>query len=402
MGWITLYIFVNIINMSFILLVAFSAFFVAGCAAFFSIKGLIVLFSGDALAVGVMASSLELGKLVAASFLHTYWKAISKLLKLYLCSAVFVLMCVTSLGIFGFLTGAYQEHSTKVNTFDTKIAALTLEKSSVDQAILERTDRIKVLADLRQTQEQRIQVAGNLKGPREQAYKSIAEANEEIQKKELEVSSARQRSVELDKEISELKISLDTTTDIGSFKFLASALHTDVDTSVRYFIFALIFVFDPLAVTLVLALNKLIEARAARKEKELAQYEDSLRNSSAAQPGLSEALGVFIDEDDFEVAPSTSEKEIEPSEPSENTFTPEADIAGPPQIIEQPQQDPPMTSITPENNSPIAVYAGDPVSALPISEVEMLPPNKRSRRVKVDKPAAENTAEVNTWQRVIR
>lgn len=388
--------------MSFILLVAFSAFFVAGCAAFFSIKGLIVLFSGDALAVGVMASSLELGKLVAASFLHTYWKAISKLLKLYLCSAVFVLMCVTSLGIFGFLTGAYQEHSTKVNTFDTKIAALTLEKSSVDQAILERTDRIKVLADLRQTQEQRIQVAGNLKGPREQAYKSIAEANEEIQKKELEVSSARQRSVELDKEISELKISLDTTTDIGSFKFLASALHTDVDTSVRYFIFALIFVFDPLAVTLVLALNKLIEARAARKEKELAQYEDSLRNSSAAQPGLSEALGVFIDEDDFEVAPSTSEKEIEPSEPSENTFTPEADIAGPPQIIEQPQQDPPMTSITPENNSPIAVYAGDPVSALPISEVEMLPPNKRSRRVKVDKPAAENTAEVNTWQRVIR
>ena len=388
--------------MSFILLVAFSAFFVAGCAAFFSIKGLIVLFSGDALAIGVMASSLELGKLVAASFLHSYWKTVSKLLKLYLCLAVFVLMCVTSLGIFGFLTGAYQEHSTRVNTFDTKIAALTLEKSSVDQAILERADRIKSLADLRQIQEQRIQTAGNLKGPREQAYKAIAEANEEIQKKELEVSSARQRSVELDKEISELKISLDTTTDIGSFKFLASALHTDVDSAVRYFIFALIFVFDPLAVTLVLALNKLIEVRAVKKEKELAQYEDSLRNSSAAQPGLSEALGVFIDEDDFEVAPSTSEKEIEPGEPSENTFTPEADIAGPPQIIEQPQQDPTIASITPENNSPIAVYAGDPVSALPISEVEMLPPNKRSRRVKVDKPAAENTAEVNTWQRVIR
>lgn len=115
--------------MSFILLVAFSAFFVAGCAAFFSIKGLVVLFSGDALAICIMASSLELGKLVAASFLHSYWKAVSKLLKLYLCLAVLVLMCVTSLGIFGFLTGAYQEHSTRVNTFDTKIAALTLEKA---------------------------------------------------------------------------------------------------------------------------------------------------------------------------------------------------------------------------------------------------------------------------------
>ena len=263
--------------MLFITIVALSALFVASCAAFFSIKGLITLFSGSSLAIGVMASSLEMGKLVAASFLHTYWKKINFLLKLYLCLAVLVLMGITSLGIFGFLTDAYQVHSARVNTFDTKIASLTLEKNSIDQAILERTDRIKTLTDLRQTQEQRIQTAGNLKAPREQAYKSIAEANEEIQKKEKEVSEARQKATIIDKEISELKISLNTTTDVGSFKFIADALHTDVDTSVQYFIFTLIAVFDPLAVALVLAWNKLIESRTVQKKEEQKVFEETVR-----------------------------------------------------------------------------------------------------------------------------
>ena len=389
--------------MAFILLVAFSAFFVAGCAAFFSIKGLIVLFSGNALAVGVMASSLELGKLVAASFLHTYWQATSRLLRLYLCTAVLVLMCVTSLGIFGFLTGAYQEHSTRVNTFDTKISALMLEKSLLDQTVLERTERIKTLADLRQTQEQRIQSAANLKAPREQAYKAIAEANEEIQKKESEVTEARQKSVELEKEISELKITLDTTTDIGSFKFLASALHTDVDAAVRYFIFALIFVFDPLAVTLVLALNKLIESRAARKEKELERYEASLQSlvkeESSAQRNFSETLGVFIDEDDFESTVAEHKPSAAPvDEQKKDTLDEEESV----ETVEETQQEPPMISIMPETNNPIAVYESDPVSEVPISEVEMVAPKKRYRKAKAEPQPSEPNDDFNTWQRVIK
>ena len=155
--------------MPFILLVAFSALFVAGCAAFFSIKGLIVLFSGSALAVGIMASALELGKLVAASFLHTNWKNIRFLLRAYLCAAVIVLMCVTSLGIFGFLTGAYQTHATAVSSFETNITALTNEKSAVEQAVLEQSNRIKALTEIRATQEQRVQASGNYKAPRDQA-----------------------------------------------------------------------------------------------------------------------------------------------------------------------------------------------------------------------------------------
>ncbi len=359
--------------MLFILLVAFSALFVAGCAAFFSIKGLIVLFSGSALAVGIMASSLELGKLVTASFLHSYWNATSRLLRLYLCLAVFVLMCITSLGIFGFLTGAYKEHATRVNTFDTKIAALSLEKSGVDQAILERTDRIKALADLRQLQEQRVQTAGNLKAPREQAYKSITEANEEIQKKEIEVVSARQRSVELDKEISELKISLDTTTDIGSFKFLASALNTDVDTAVRYFILALIFVFDPLAVTLVLALNRLIELRAQHKEKEKQDYEAELK-ALASVP-----------------ATIAINRKIVPERP---VYVKPAEDSSTNQKVDEP------VDVSHQDNTAF-FYAQDPVSNVPISDIE---PDSLEEKVKMSavKQTGESNEIITTWQKVLR
>jgi hypothetical protein len=263
--------------MLFITLVAFSALFVAGCAAFFSIKGLIVLFSGSSLAIGIMASSLEIGKLVAASFLHTYWKQISFLLKTYLCVAVLTLMGVTSLGIFGFLTGAYQVHSATVGTFESKIEALTTEKMAIETGIVEHSERIKTLTALRQDQEQRVKDAGNYKAPREQAYKAIEEANLEIKQKEESLTKDRERTIEIEKDISELKIGMNTTTDVGSFKFIAAATGSTVDEAVRYFIFALIFVFDPLAVTLVLAWNKLLEVRREKKKEEELSYISSFK-----------------------------------------------------------------------------------------------------------------------------
>lgn len=252
--------------MLFILLVAFTAFLVAICAAFFSIKGLIVLFSGNMLAVGIMAGALELGKLVAASYLHTYWKKTGFLLKTYLCSAVFVLMLVTSLGIFGFLTGSYQKHSNLVGGYETQITVIEQQKTTIEQSVQETLARVKSLNELRKDQEERIKLAANNRLAREQAYKAIGEADQEIRNKEEQISAYRLKIIDLDKQAAELKLEMNTTTDVGSFKFVANSLGTDVDTSVRYFIFALMFVFDPLAVTLVLALNRLLEIRREEKK----------------------------------------------------------------------------------------------------------------------------------------
>lgn len=347
--------------MLFITLVAFSALFVAGCAAFFSIKGLIVLFSGSALAIGIMASSLEIGKLVAASFLHSQWKRISFLLKTYLCLAVLVLMCITSLGIFGFLTGAYQVHSSKVGTFDTRITALTSEKTTIAQTILEQSDRIKILAEVRTAQEQRVQAAGNFKAPRDQAYKAIAEANEEIQKKEAVIAQGRQRSVEIDQELAELKITLNTTTDIGSFKFIADALNTSVDKAVQYFIFTLIAVFDPLAVALVLAWNKLLELRAAKKNEDDFVYLSSLGIAATEelQTPLKKTTKVVAVENNEEQLITPPVAELSSITPVETACT-VIDVANPveKEIEETPAQ---AASLDHQSDMPL-----DPVSGLPV------------------------------------
>jgi hypothetical protein len=306
--------------MLFILLVALSALFVAGCAAFFSIKGLIVLFSGSALAVGIMASSLEIGKLVAASFLHTYWSTMGKLLRLYLCLAVFVLMCITSLGIFGFLSGAYQVHSSATATVEAEVEALLHEKSAIDQGVLEQSDRIKTLTEIRVTQEERVKSAGNYKAPRDAAYKAIAEANEEIAKKEEALAKYRERTISIDQEISSLRISLNSNTDIGSFKFIAGALNTSVDSAVKYFIFTLIAVFDPLAVALVLCWNKLIEMRKKKQEEKEAFIESLLAETSPTAP-LQEDLKKKTE---LEIAPSIEEESIEVQSSESATIAQEA------------------------------------------------------------------------------
>jgi hypothetical protein len=390
--------------MAFIILVALSAFFVAGCAAFFSIKGLVVLFSGSSLAIGIMASSLEIGKLVAASFLHSYWKDIKFLLKVYLCSAVLVLMGVTSLGIFGFLTNAYQTHATTVSSFETKIKTLENEKLSLVESISNNSERVRVLSDIRTTQEQRVKDAGNYKAPRDQAYKAIADANEEAQKKEALISQSRERSISVDREIEDLKIAMNTTTDVGSFKFIANALNTDVDTSVQYFIFALITVFDPLAVTLILALNKLIELRSARKEAEMKELENLLRTevvpeySEISSPSTSPAP-IFVPPSSApviapDIAPASVAHEPAVTElveeiipPAVLVVPPEPEVVSYTPVIVHAAPEDPLWAL--EDSTPVPASVSetlridvptDMVSGLPVAHVDSEDPHTDTKR----------------------
>ena len=128
----------------FTILIGVVALIVAGCAAFFSVQGLAALYSAKFIAVCVMAGGLEAGKLVAASFLHRYWSVCGKLLKVYLTIAVVVLMAITSLGIFGFLTGAYQMSHTKVELTDTKQEALNSKKELIQTEIKSLNERVRL------------------------------------------------------------------------------------------------------------------------------------------------------------------------------------------------------------------------------------------------------------------
>ena len=273
----------------FIFILSLAALFIAGCAAFFSIKGLTVLFAGSALSVGIMASSLEVGKLVAASFLHRNWTKCSFALKAYLCIAVAILMMITSLGIFGFLTKAYQEHRSTVVGYETQLKGVETQESVLREELAANQVRVDSLNTIRKDQEARVTQAGNYRAPREAAYKAIAEANKELSDKEARQTELRKSIGELEIKKTGISQDLNTKTDVGSFQFVANALHTDTDTAVKYFILSLVFVFDPLAVSLVLALNQLLEEREICKK--IGKSEDLFyREATEKEIGKSEDL----------------------------------------------------------------------------------------------------------------
>ena len=219
----------------FIPLLGFSALFVAFNAAFFSVFGLSKLFAGAALSVIVMASSLELAKLVTAAYLYRYWGIINKLMKTYLMIGVLTLIFITSAGIFGFLSNAYQG------------ATIEFEKQST--TLLYKEDRLV------QLEEDKIYLKDELS----QAVNALPDnfptakrkLREEYNPKVLELNDM---ILGIKQEIGDLKVALiETGVDVGPAIYLARAFGTDIDTVVKFFIFILIFVFDPLAVSLVVA-----------------------------------------------------------------------------------------------------------------------------------------------------
>jgi len=228
-------------------LVGISALLIAFSAAFFSVFGLSKLFAGAELSVIIMASSLEFGKLVAASFLYRYWDKINLLQKFYMTFATVILIIITSAGIFGFLSNAYQG------------ATVEFEKESTN--LIFKEDRLK------QLQEDKLYLKEEL----EQAIADLPD-NYRTARRKLREDYQPQRSeinkqmIDLKGEIGELKTALvETGVDVGPVIYLARTFETDIDTVVKFFIFILIFVFDPMAVMFVISYNVALENREDKK-----------------------------------------------------------------------------------------------------------------------------------------
>ena len=218
-------------------LVGASALFVAFNAAFFSIFGLSKLFSGAFWSVVFMATSLEIGKLVTASFVYQYWNKISKLMKGYLIGAVVLLVLITSVGIFGFLSNAYQGATLDFTKESTTLLALEerLEQFEEDKKFLkdELEAQVNDLPDNYRTARRKL---------REQYNPMIQDVSKKI--------------IDMKQEIADVEIGLvQTGVDVGPAIFVAKVFGTDVDTVVTWLIFIFIFVFDPLAVVLTIGFN---------------------------------------------------------------------------------------------------------------------------------------------------
>lgn len=250
-------------------IVILTSLIIAGCAAFFSVYGIGLLFSGALLSTTIMASSLELGKLVSASWLFNNWKTANKLMKSYLILAIIVLMGITSVGIFGYLTSAHQKSALESELAENKIASLSEQKSTELLNIESVNKNIDRYIELRKAQEDRLAtsmtntvIARNpvqLQQIQEQIDSQITGLNEQISAENVKLKTYNDKISQIDEEIFNLKIANANKKDITTFQFVAEEFNTDIRTVVKWFIIVLITVFDPLAVVLLLAFNMSIK-----------------------------------------------------------------------------------------------------------------------------------------------
>ena len=247
------------------ILVGLSAIIIAGCAAYFSVTGLGVLFAGASVSVMVMAGSLELAKLVAATYLKQKWDDIGGFNKWYLVTSVAVLMIITSAGIFGYLSNAFQAQSLQLQQVDREIA---VHQTKIDQNTIQITQLSTQITEFN-TNQGKIIDGGKVNS---RLLRSIDNRDKEIGKINNKISILQTENAKETEKINEIKIkNLDLEKEVGGFRFVAEAFGMELKNVVKFFIFLIVIVFDPLAVALIIAFNGLIETPKQKRKKILTE-----------------------------------------------------------------------------------------------------------------------------------
>jgi hypothetical protein len=271
---------------SFDKLLGVTAIAIALVAAFFSVYGIATLFAGAFVLTAIMASTLEIGKLVAVTYLYRYWNKTQSFLKIYLSIATFVLMLITSLGIFGYLSSAYQKSSMEYKANQEKIVMVESQKTYMSDKITQSKIRIQTLNDMRRLQEGRMNetltnafLTRNpiqLKQLQEQTVEIIKSADKDIKTEQDKIQTTIDDISKVDQQVNEMKFSSANKKDIRTFQFVADQFGVTLDEVAKWFMFTIIFVFDPLAVALILAYNVVIY----KKKNDEEEIEDSINPMS--------------------------------------------------------------------------------------------------------------------------
>jgi len=254
-------------------LVGFSALIIAGCAAFFSVTGLGVLFSGASTAVMVMAGALEFAKLVAATYLKQTWDEIKGFNKWYLVSAVTLLMLITSAGIFGYLSNAFQAQSLKLQVVDREIAVF---QTKIDQNTAQITQLNEQLGNLSSTQNTILE-KGKVNS---RLLRSVDAKDRQVSQLNKKISSLQDENAKNTEKINEIKLkNLDLEKEVGGFRFVADAFGMELKNVVKFFIFLIVIVFDPLAVALIIAFNGLIIVKRKEPTYDMSDLDDLMEKN---------------------------------------------------------------------------------------------------------------------------
>ena len=239
---------------------------ISAVAAYYSIVGLMAIFSASAFSIAVMGVVLEIGKLVTASWLYQNWKTVPKVLKYYLTSAVVVLMFITSMGIFGYLSKSHIDAGSNTSQIQIKIDRLENYIKSEQKTITRAEKQLQSLDD---ALDRYIELGAVSKGlnKREEQQNERDKLTNMVNKSQTRIDELLDEKSVYDLEIKNFEV------EVGPLKYISALIYGDdaltfLENAVRWVILILVFVFDPLAVLLVIAANITIKQELTRIKRE--------------------------------------------------------------------------------------------------------------------------------------
>ena len=283
-------------------LMIFSTLSLAGTAAYYSVFGLSSLFAGAKTEVIIMASALELAKLIVASYLHNHWKKLGLLLKSYLTLGVLILMIITSAGIYGFLTSAYQTTADQLTIVDKQVAVVQMKRDRFSESLegykVERAQLNNSITELTKGLSNNViqykDTLGNIitttsSSTRRVLNSQLDDMKEQRNRVSIKMETVTDSITKLDLQILDLESNNEVAAEIGPLRYMAKITGKSMDVIVNWFTLMIVFVFDPMAIAMVIAVNKYVGRREEDsteeyfRERNKMVYEHTKRNEKKSK-----------------------------------------------------------------------------------------------------------------------
>jgi len=285
-------------------------------AAYYSVFGLSSLFAGAKTEVIIMASALEFSKLIVASYLHNNWNKINTLLKTYLTMGVLILMLITSAGIYGFLTSAYQKTADqlgildkqtevvelKKNRFQESLESYQLEKEQLNESISELSKGLSNNVIQYKDKETGEIITTTSSSNRRALESQLNDSKEQRNSMSIKIEALTDSITKLDLQILDMESNNEVAAEIGPLRYLSKITGKSMDVIVNWFTLLIVFVFDPLAVAMVIAINKYIggnkedEVEPILSKKDVEVILDTNENPPQPTEKLKKASKVYKEE----------------------------------------------------------------------------------------------------------
>ena len=284
-------------------IIALSALSVSASAAFYSVFGLSHLFAGASTQVIIMAGALEVAKLVVASLLYQYWDTINKFLRFYFVLAVFILMIITSGGIYGYLSGAYAETATQSEFLDKQVAIIDQKRTRFEEQRNDYKVSVKELTTAlsNPTMIQYVdKETGQLVTTTSSRQRKLLQS--QLQEAKTNLNAVTDSIANLDVLILNTQIGNESARELGPLKYIATLMGKSMDQIINWFMLLIIFVFDPLAIGLVVAANMAFNKSKFKVEGSLPEGAEwdkwySLKDNDHFDPNDVDELKHWEDED---------------------------------------------------------------------------------------------------------